>query len=204
MAVALGLILIIGSLILGSLGAGSAASAAGPASVFYGYVFADTDETTPPARVRAVSTSGAVCGSAEVVPHLAGVGFYAVAVVSADQKAGCPVAGAVVQFTLLSGRVDDGVWAGQLGTYQPGEVQRVNLNASAPSFSGWSSGSTGFAGVIVLRWVGADGTLLSQALSSIALTTVSVARPSSSGVFEDIGAQDGTLNASDLVLVRFR
>lgn len=194
------------ALMLGSWGAGPSASAEGPASVFFGYVFADNGESTPPARVRALSASGAVCGTADVIPSNAGtrsVGFYAIAVASADQKAGCPSRGSVVQFTLVANRVDDGQWADHVALARPGETQQVNLGAAAPSFPGWASGSATLDGVVVLRWIGADGISLAAGLASLGIAPASVARPNSNGVFVDADPA-GTLTASDLVLVRLR
>jgi hypothetical protein len=191
-------------LIFGSMGAGSSASAEGPASVFYGYVFANGDES-PPSRVRALSASGAVCGTADVLPSTAGsgsVGFYAIAVASSEQKAGCPSLGAVVQFTLLASRVDDGQWADQIALARPGETpQQINLGAAARSFPGWASAASNLQGQVVLRWIGADGTSLAGGLESLGIVPASVARPNSDGAFTDADPA-GKLAAGDLVLVR--
>ena len=191
------------SLLLASSGAGPSASAEGPASVFYGYVFPSNGDS-PPARVRALSASGVVCGTADVLPGIAGtgqVGFYAVTVASAEQKAGCPSLGSVVQFTLVASRVDDGQWADQVALARPGETQHVNLGAAVSSFPGWDSGSSSLQGNVVLRWVGADGTSLAEGLASLGIVPASVARPNSSGAFADADPA-GMLTAGDLVLVR--
>lgn len=196
------------ALIFGSSGAGPSASAEGPASVFFGYVFASNGERTPPARVRALSASGAVCGTAGVIPSNAGtglVGFYVIAVTSSEQKVGCPSLGSVVQFTLVASRVDEGQWADQVALARPGETQQVNLGAAAPSFPGWASGSATLDGVVVLRWIGADGTSLAAGLASVGVVPASVSRPNSNGAFAEVLPDaSATLTAGDLVLVRLR
>ena len=92
-----------------------------------------------PKRVRAVAESGAVCGSADVtVTPNARVGFYAIPVVSADVKPGCPTAGDTVGFALVYGMIDESGMFGMPGVFAVGEpiehhLYRVASAASSAS-----------------------------------------------------------------------
>lgn len=198
------------SLVLGSMGTGPSASAEGPVSVspgsvFYGYVLADGQGALAE-RVRAVSLSGAVCGTAEVIRLSDDVGYYAVSVASSEQKRGCPSAGGVVQFALLAGRVDDGVWAGGVATLTDGGAPvALNLQPAVQVTSHWLGSSGDITRDSWLRWAG-PSVPLRDALVSLPL-------PASAVYYLDAEAgrlvlatpsTDATLASGDLVLVRFR
>ena len=214
-AMALGLSLIFGSLILGSMGAGPSASAAGPASVspgsvfsgsvFYGYVFTDTPGALPE-RVRAVGPAGAVCGSAEVVRVSDYAGFYALSVVSSDLKRGCPPRNGVVQFALLAGRLDDGVWAEQVATLEQRETpQLLNLSAASSVIPNWAGAPGNTDGGSLLRWTG-ERASLADALAALPFSTGTVYRlDPAQGIFIDVTpSADAVVATGDLLLVRFR
>ncbi|MDA0301680.1 MAG: hypothetical protein O2822_04060 [Chloroflexi bacterium] len=127
MASLLALGLLVSSALLGTSTLGSSASAGEPGAVFHGFVV--PEQGTPLAqRIRAVSESGVVCGSAEVAPLGAGeVGFYAMSVYSSDMRDGCPDAGESVRFVLVYGRIDEGVLVGQPTPFQSGTVSEFHL-----------------------------------------------------------------------------
>lgn len=208
-AVALGLSLIFGSLILGSVGAGSSASAEGPVSVFsgsvfYGYVFADSSDALPE-RVRALGPAGAVCGSADVAPVAEGAGFYVISVVSDGVKHGCPGENGVVQFSLLSGRLDDDMWAEQVATLEPQEaVRMLNLRAASRYLPNWAGAPGNVAGGSVLRWTG-DPTLMVDALAALPFATGAAYRLDPAlGFFVKVTPSNAeVLTAGELLLVTF-
>ena len=208
-ALTLGLSLILGSLILGSVGAGPSASAEGPASVFsggvfYGYVFTDVEGTLPD-HVRALGAGGAVCGSADVMRLSDTAGFYVLSVVSSELKRGCPASNGVVQFSLRSGRLDDGAWAEQVATLDPGEsVQMLNLRAAGASMPNWAGAPGNVDGGSLLRWTGEPASL-SDALAALpfATGTTHYLDPAR-GIFVGVSSPTGLLlTAGDLLLVRF-
>lgn len=211
-AMALGLTLILGSLILGYW-AGPSASAEGPASVspgsvfsggvFYGYVFADAPGTLPD-RVQALGPAGAVCGSADVTPVSDIAGFYALSVVSSDLKRGCPPRNGVVQFSLLAGRLDDGVWAEQVGTLEQRETpQLLSLRAAAHLVPNWAGSPGNIDGGSLLRWAG-ERALLPEALAALPFSAGAAYRlDRARGIFVE-ATPDAVLATGDLLLVRFQ
>lgn len=210
LAVALGVSLILGSLILGSLGAGSSASAEEPVSVsggarFYGYVFTSSPGALPE-YVRAIGPTGASCGTADVARVSDYVGSYALPVYASEQKRGCPAPGGVVQFLLLSGRVDDGVWAAQVATLgDGGESRPLHLQVAMGVVGNWLGQSGDIGGDVWLRWSG-PSTSLASGVASIPLPVATVYYLDRvSGVFvEAMSRPDAVLSAGDLVMVRFR
>lgn len=155
---------LLGSSLLGFSGAGSRASAQEPALVLFGSVGSGTAPL--PTRVRA-TIGDVACGSAEVTPTGPGTGFYALIVVSASTKAGCGVEGVAVRLSLQSGEIDPGVGSTQI-LFRPGATIRVDLS-TVPSLVGGA-----FAGALpvgggqaYLRWTGAAGTPIEQALRTI-------------------------------------
>ena len=211
---ALGLSLIFGSLILGSW-AGPSASAEGPVSVssdaafsgavFYGYVFSETPGGLAE-RVRAVGLTGAVCGTAEVIRLNDVIGYYAISVASSQQKRGCPTLGGAVQFSLFAGRVDDGVWAGQVATLGVSGVPRsLNLQPAERVTGHWLGQSGDIERDSWMRWAGEPASLTS-ALTSLPLPTTAVYRlDTASGAFIDVtSSTEAVVTAGDLLLVRFR
>lgn len=209
MALTLGLSLILGSLILGSVGAGPSASAEGPASVFsggvfYGYVFTDVEGTLPD-HVRALGAGGAVCGSADVMRVSDYAGFYVLSVVSSDLKRGCPASNGVVQFSLLSGRLDDGVWAEQVATLEQRETaQMLNLRAAPSTMPNWTGAPGNVDGGSLLRWTG-DLVSMADALAALPFSTGAAYRlDPTRGIFVEVTPSiDAMLAAGDLLLVRF-
>lgn len=209
-AIALGLSLIFGSLILGPLGAGSSASAEEPASVFsgtvfYGYVFTETPGALP-ARVRAVGPAGAACGSGDVARVSDYAGFYALSVVSSDLKRGCPPRNGVVQFSLLAGRLDDGVWAEQAATLEQRETpQFLTLRAASNVIPNWAGAPGNTDGGSLLRWTG-ERASLSDALAALPFSTGAAYRlDPARGIFVEVTpSTDALLAPGDLLLVRFR
>jgi len=204
-ALALGL-----SLILGSLAAGPSASAEGPApssqgAVFFGYVFTATPGTLPE-YVRAMGPTGAVCGTAEVQYVSDYAGSYTLRVAASDQKRGCPAPGGVVQFLLLAGRVDDGVWAAQVETLVSGDGARPLYLQAATSVMGDWAGQRGEIGRDAwLRWAGPSVSLVDAvAAMPLAATTVYYLDPASGAFVEVTSRTDAVLTAGDLVLARFR
>ncbi len=198
------------ALVLGSMGTGPSASAEGPVSVspaamFTGYVLSDGQGALAE-RVRAVSLSGSVCGTAEVIPLSADVGYYSVSVVSSDQKHGCPSAGGLVQFALLAGRVDDGVWAGGVATLTNGGAPTtLNLRPAAHVTGDWLGSSGDITRDFWLRWAG-PSVPLSDALVSLPLPASAVYYlDAEAGAFVLATAStEATLASGDLVFVRFR
>lgn len=127
MASLLALGLLVSSALLGTTALGSSASAGEPGAVFHGFV-APEQGSPLPKRVRAVTTSGVVCGSAEVAPLGAGeVGYYAMTVFSADMRDGCPETGDAIRFLLVYGMIDEGVVAGVPAPFQSGAVTELHL-----------------------------------------------------------------------------
>ncbi len=197
------------SLILGSLGAGPSASAEGPASafsgaVFYGYVFAESSDALPD-HLRALGPTGAVCGSADVAPVAEGVGFYVVFVVSDAVKRGCPGGNGVVQFSLLSGPLDDDMWAEQIATLDPNETaQMLNLRAASRRLPNWAGAPGNVAGGSLLRWTG-DPTSMAGALAALPFATGAVYRLNPVlGVFVEVTPSVASLTTGELLLVTFR
>ncbi len=203
-AVMLGLVAIFGSLILGSFGVGPSASAEGPASVFYGYVFAD-GESGLPERVRAIGPSGASCGTAEVLRLNTAVGYYAISVASSSEKNGCPTPDGVVQFALLMGRVDDGARAGSVAILsQDAGPRALNLRAAVAVSGPWFGEPGSIERDTWLRWSG-DTTSLVKALGSLPLTanTIYMLDPASGVPVEVVSPDEVSLTTGQLLLVRF-
>ena len=118
-------------LLLGLFTAASPVHADDAAAVFYGYVVAEPGGALP-RRVRAISDTGVVCGSAEVTSTVsATAGFYALSVISGSTKAGCPIGGGQVYFVLLYGMIDELIIVGSPVTYLPGAVADLNLVRTA-------------------------------------------------------------------------
>ncbi|MBM4411383.1 MAG: hypothetical protein FJ037_08710 [Chloroflexi bacterium] len=212
---ALDFILVLGSLILGSMGAGPSASAEGPVSVsdrvasggvvFSGYVFTSTAGTLP-AYVRALGPTGVACGTADVTSLSDYAGMYRLSVASSQQKRGCPAPGGVVQFALLAGRVDDGVWAGQVATLTDGDtVRSLHLQAAVSVMGNWAGPSGEIGQEAWLRWDG-PSVSLAETLAAMPLpTTVVYYLDPVSGVFAEAKPHtDAVLTAGDLIMVRFR
>lgn len=198
------------SLILGSWGAGSSASAEGPASsftgaVFYGYVLTD-DQGALAERIRAVAPTGAVCGTAEVIRMSEAVGYYALSVASSEQKHGCPSAGGVVQFALLAGRLDDGAWAGEVEMLaESAAPQALNLQPAVRVTGNWLGASGDIKRDSWLRWAG-PSVSLGDALASLPLPSSEVyyLDPALGQFVPVTPSTDIVLASGDLVLVRFR
>lgn len=202
-ALALGLAAVFGSFIAGSFRVGTAASAAVPTSVFYGYVLAD-GKAPLPERVSALGAKGAVCGSAVVIAISDSVGIYVLSIVSGDKKPGCPPAkGGVVQFALLSGRLDDGIRAEQVGTLS-GAPQALNLRSAASIIPNWSGTPGNVEGGSLLRWTGIDAPL-EAALSTLpfAVGDLYYLDPVS-GMFAKFTSLDLVLRTGDLLFAHFR
>jgi len=109
----------------------SSAHADGAAAVFYGYVVPEPGGVLPK-RIRALSDSGVVCGSAEVWPTASSTaGFYAMSVISADAKPGCPAVDEPVHFALLYGMIDETIVVGGPAPYLPGTTTALNLIRTA-------------------------------------------------------------------------
>jgi hypothetical protein len=191
------------ALILGSMGAGPSASAEGSASVFYGYVLADAPHALPE-RVGALGAGGALCGSAVVVPVSEFVGFYALSVTSGDAKPGCPPAkGGVVQFAMLSGRLDEGIRAEQVGILS-GSPQILNLRPATTLIPSWSGTPGNVDGGSLLRWIDIDAPL-EAALSTLPFAAGDVYYlDPASGMFAHVTSLDLVLRAGDLLFVQFR
>lgn len=198
------------SLVFGSMGTGPSASAEGPVpvspgAVFTGYVLADGQGALAE-RVRAVSLSGAVCGTAEVIRLSDDVGYYSVSVASSDQKHGCPSAGGLVQFALLAGRVDDGMWAGGVATLTDGGAPSVLTLQPAVHVTRYWLGSSGdITRDSWLRWAG-PSVPLGDALVSLPLPASEVYYlDAEAGAFvQATPSANATLASGDLVFVRFR
>lgn len=136
LAVLIGLVLIAGSF----TSIGSAVHAANPSAVFFGYVLPESTNGVLPKRVRAISAQGVVCGSADVVATgNTQVGFYALPVVPASVKDGCPAVGETVRFALVYGMIDESDAFGMAGVFRPGEAIEHHLyvvaSAAASSVS---------------------------------------------------------------------
>ena len=114
---------------LGSPALGLSAQAGGPNAVFQGFVL--SDPIGVPVRVRAVTPDGTVCGTADVERSDDSVGTYVLSAVTGATKAGCPLAGGVLRFTLLYGLIDEGVPAASSAVLTPGTVTMVHLYAAA-------------------------------------------------------------------------
>lgn len=133
LAALVGLVLIVGSL----TSIAPAAHAGEPMAVFYGYVLPESTAGALPKRVRAISAQGAVCGSADVtVTGNTKIGFYAMPVVPASVKDGCPVSGETVRFALVYGLIDESESFGLPGVFRSGEpiehhLYRVASNVSS-------------------------------------------------------------------------
>jgi len=169
-AVRLGIIL---SVVLGTfMAAGPSASAEGPAVLFLGFVVPDADGFLA-TRVRAVGNDGAVCGTAEVTESGGGLGFYVLTVVSAADKAGCPVEGGLVRFSLLYGSIDDGAFANPSGNapfFRAGQTVVVHLTPapSSAAINGWVGPAPIPGGrAMTLIWDGPDHTPVDQALQTL-------------------------------------
>lgn len=156
--------LLLGSSLLGFSGAGSRASAQEPALVLFGSVASGTAPL--PTRVRA-TIGDVACGSAEVTPTGPGAGFYALIVVSADTKAGCGIEGAAVRLSLQSGEIDPGVASTQV-LFRPGATIRLDLSTVTSLVNGSFVGVLPMgSGQAYVRWTGASGTSIEQALRTI-------------------------------------
>ena len=126
---ALGLLL--GSALMGITALGSSASAGEPGAVFYGYVVPESGHPLPK-RVRAVTETGTVCGSAELTPVASGgAGFYAMTVFSGDMHEGCPATGEPVRFLLVYGLIDEGILVGEPSVFRGGDVTEHHLVRTA-------------------------------------------------------------------------
>ena len=155
-------------LLLGSITAGPSVHADGPAAFFYGFVVADANGDLA-VRVRAVSPSGVVCGSADVQPAGAGVGFYTMNVVTSATKAGCPEAGQLIVFTPVYGLIDEGTPATQAAVMQPGTVTQLNLvrstqSAAVGGFTGTPPARGSYA---AMHWAGPSHTPTEQAIATL-------------------------------------
>lgn len=207
---ALGLSLVFGSLILGSLGAGSSASAEEPVSfsgsvTFYGYVFTSTAGTLPE-YVRAIGPSGVACGTADVTRVSDYAGSYKISVASSQQKRGCAAPGGVVQFSLLVGRVDDGIWAAQVETLSDGEGPRLlHLQAAVGVMGDWAGQAGEIGRDAWLRWTG-PSVALADAVAALPLPTSAVYYLDPvPGVFAEVTPRtDAVLTPGDLIWARFR
>ena len=123
-------IALVSALWLGSLAAAPSVHADGAAAVLYGRVLPDGDGQLP-VRVRAVSDTGVVCGTATVQPETETVGVYAMRVIGADVKAGCPADGEFFSVMLLYGLIDgDGPAASRVlmrtGVAMPVDLARAS------------------------------------------------------------------------------
>ena len=198
------------SLLLASSGAGPSASAEGPASVseviFVGLVLKTSG--TLPDYVRAVGPRGAACGTAVVTALSDYVGSYVLRVASSQQKHGCSASGDVIQFLLLNGRVDDGVWADQvwISVRDTTTVQSLNLRSAVNLTDRWLGrvGTDGSASW--MRWAGGS-VPLAVALAELPLPSRAVYYlDSASGEFVEVvsSTPDIVLTAGDLFFVQFR
>ena len=135
------------------------------ASLFYG-VISPGEGGAIPLRVRA-TISEITCGTDDVTPLAGGLGFYAVTVASAAEKAGCGTEGAPVTFVLLAGEVDDGSPAAQTQAWRVG-THRLNLSPIPDATFGAFLGElpTG-PGLGVMRWSGISATSIEQAVATI-------------------------------------
>ncbi len=205
-ALALGL-----SLFLGSSGAGPSASAEGPASVseviFVGLVLTETSGTLPD-YVRAVGPRGAACGTAVVTGLSDYVGSYVLRVASSQQKRGCVESGEFIQFLLLNGRVDDGIWADQvwISMRDTTTVQSLNLRSAVNLTDRWL-GRVGIDGAASwVRWAGGSVPLdVALAELPLPISAVYYLDPAS-GKFVGVmsSTPDVVLTAGDLFFVQFR
>lgn len=155
-------------LLLGSITAGPSVHADGPVAFFYGLVVADANGALA-VRVRAVSSTGVVCGSADVQPAGDGAGFYAMNVVTGATKAGCPQAGQLILFTPVYGLIDEGTPATQAAVMEPGAVTQLHLARSSQSavvggFTGTPPASGSYA---EMRWAGPSHVPTEQALATL-------------------------------------
>lgn len=168
-AARLGIIL---SVVLGTfMAAGPSASAEGPAAIFLGFVVPDADGFLA-TRVRALGAGGAVCGTADVTESGENVGFYALRVAPAADKAGCPAEGEMVRFALLYGNIDDGTFANANGNarFRGAQAAVVHLApaSSTAEITGWVGPLPTSGGrAVALIWDGPDGTPVDQALQTL-------------------------------------
>jgi len=143
-----------------------------------GYVFGAPGEGALPVRVRAVGVGGSVCGTADVEVIAPDVGFFALTVVGAASKAGCPSAGGVVGLTLHYGYIDDGVLAAPsvLPVFEYGATRVVMLSRAgdASGVAGWQGDVPSAGGVALLRWGGPSGMPMGQAVQLLPVMPVSV------------------------------
>ena len=123
------------TLLLCSYTVGSSAYAGEPAAVFHGYVVPEAGSGLAK-RVRAVSEQGVVCGSSNVTTTASQTaGFYALSVVSADSKDGCPSAGESIRFVLVYGLIDEDASVGDPVPFEPGAVTALHLVHTARAAS---------------------------------------------------------------------
>ncbi|MDA0270382.1 MAG: hypothetical protein O2798_09240 [Chloroflexi bacterium] len=150
--------------------AGPSASAEGPAAIVVGFVVPGADGHVA-TRVRAIGDGGAVCGTAEVMASGANIGFYAIRVASGTEKAGCPLEGAVIGFSLLSSNIDDGVPAHANGDarFRGGQTVLVHLAPSAglATPGSWSGPTPTPDLMTTLIWEGPDAVPSEQAIQTI-------------------------------------
>ena len=155
---------LVGSSLLGFTGAGSRASAQEPALVLFGSVA--SGEAPLPSRVRAM-IGDVACGSAEVAPTGEGIGFYAMIVVSDDTKSGCGVFGSAVRLSLQSGEIDPGIGTTQV-LFRPGATIRLDLSTVPSMLAGSFVGALPAGrGEAYVRWTGASGTPIGEALRTV-------------------------------------
>ncbi len=152
--------------LLAGLSVPTSVGAEGPASSFFGFVFADGGQPIP-TKVRAYGAGGVVCGTADVRAMNAQTGFFQIDVVGQDAREGCPQVGGEVTFWLLYGRVDDGVPASMEAplTFQPGATTMVSLGIPGAPPQGWSGEAPPPGGVAILRWNGPDRMPTSEAVA---------------------------------------
>lgn len=110
----------------------------------------------------------------------------------------------MVQFSLLSGRVDDGVWAEQVGMLEQRDAPEL-LNLSLPPriMPNWLGLPSNVDGGSLLRWAGGRSSL-ATALATLPYPTGDAYRlDAQSGLFV-VASSGTTIESGDLVLVRFR
>lgn len=131
----------------------------GPASRFFGFVFAEPGNPLP-TKVRAIGDAGVVCGTASVAVVGENLGFYDLRVTGQADRTGCPAAGERVSLWLLYGKVDDGVPAttNADARFVAGGTSAVSLGTSGSFGShGWAGAPPPAGGTALMRWNGPDG-----------------------------------------------
>jgi len=146
---------------------GSRVSAQEPPAIYYGFVSgALGGGDTSPTRVRAY-IGETVCGTASIAatPEVE-IGFYTIEVASAAEKPGCGSAGLAVQLRLFSGELDAGLPATQ--ALWSGGLHRLDLSTLGSSQAGsFVGGLPDGPGAAQLRWAGASGVPIADAIATI-------------------------------------